>query len=198
MKLKIRYDNEYQILDLNENETNELAISHPVYGPWADDAQKEKVIQYVFNIMYNYPEYNSYHKYMRHAANDYNSYHTEMVMEKVKDKSVFFDSDQDDTSTEDYQYDIKNYQAVCNFLNKTFPNEPKLVDALICSCLNGMKISKYCADHGYDYDNLRAQVRRAKLKLAKIMLNLTELLQNFKGFTESDVRKAMQYLKDVI
>ena len=119
-------------------------------------------------------------------------------MDKVKDKSVFFDSDQYDAPNEDCQYDVKNYQAVCNLFYKIFPDKPILVDALRCSCLNGMKISKYSAQHGYDYVQLRQQVRGAKLKLAKIMLDLTKCPKNFKGFTKNDVREAMQYLKKVL
>lgn len=58
-KLKIRYDETVQTLDLDEKATEQLWISLSLEGKGLSDSEKEQKIQEAFDIQYNRPEYNS-------------------------------------------------------------------------------------------------------------------------------------------
>ena len=68
MELKIRYENEIQILTLNEEETSQLAKCLCVEIDGLDADKIEIVIQNVFDDEFNRPEYNGWHKADRHRG----------------------------------------------------------------------------------------------------------------------------------
>lgn len=58
MKLKIRYDEAYQVLDLDEKATEQLWVSLDLDGGEAlSQEEREKRIQEAFDAKYNRPEY---------------------------------------------------------------------------------------------------------------------------------------------
>lgn len=69
MKLKIRYDEAYQVLDLDEQATEQLWVSLDLDGGEAlSQEEREKRIQEAFDAKYNRPEYNSWRKLNRHRG----------------------------------------------------------------------------------------------------------------------------------
>lgn len=69
MKLKIRYDEAYQVLDLDEKATEQLWVSLDLDGGEAlSQEEREKRIQEAFDAKYNRPEYNSWRKLNRHRG----------------------------------------------------------------------------------------------------------------------------------
>lgn len=69
MKLKIRYDEAYQMLDLDEQATEQLWVSLDLDGGEAlSQEEREKRIQEAFDAKYNRPEYNSWRKLNRHRG----------------------------------------------------------------------------------------------------------------------------------
>lgn len=69
MKLKIRYDETVQTLDLDEKATEQLWVSLSLEGEDLSDSEKEQKIQEAFDVQYNRPEYNNMHKFDRHRGN---------------------------------------------------------------------------------------------------------------------------------
>ena len=70
MKLKIRYENEYQTIELDEQATNDLWVSLSIDEDEEALSQedKEQKIQEHFEEKFNRPEYNSWHKHDRHTG----------------------------------------------------------------------------------------------------------------------------------
>lgn len=67
MKLKIRYENEFQTVELDEKATQDLWVSLSIDSD--DDMpqeEREKFIQEVWDEQYNKPEYNIWHRETRH------------------------------------------------------------------------------------------------------------------------------------
>ena len=65
IKLRIRYDETVQTLDLDEKTTEQLWVSLSLEGEGLSDSEREQKIQAAFDIQYNRPEYNSWHKFDR-------------------------------------------------------------------------------------------------------------------------------------
>lgn len=68
MRLSVRYDNKFQIIELNEKETEEMWISLSLEGDELPNSDKERLIQDAFNEKFNKPEYNNWHKFDRHKG----------------------------------------------------------------------------------------------------------------------------------
>ena len=66
MKLKIRYENECQTIELDEKSTRELWVSLGFEDEEPEQEEKERLIQDAFEEKYNRPEYNIWHRETRH------------------------------------------------------------------------------------------------------------------------------------
>ena len=66
MELKIRYDNEYQTVELDAEATEELWISLSLEGDGLSQEEREEMIRDEWEVRFNRPEYNSWHKFGRH------------------------------------------------------------------------------------------------------------------------------------
>lgn len=67
MKLKIRYENEFQTVELDEKVTHDLWVSLSIDSDnGMTQEEHEKFIQEVWNEQYNKPEYNIWHRETRH------------------------------------------------------------------------------------------------------------------------------------
>lgn len=66
MKLKIRYENEMQILELDSVATEQLWVSLSLEGEGLSQEEREQRIQEAFDEQYNRPEYNIWHRETRH------------------------------------------------------------------------------------------------------------------------------------
>ena len=99
MKLKIRYDETVQTLDLDEKATEQLWVSLSLEGEDLSDSEKEQKIQEAFDVQYNRPEYNNMHKFDRHRGNsnaqpatdngEEDAYTSEPLMSEVADDRIF-------------------------------------------------------------------------------------------------------------
>ena len=69
MKLKIRYENEFQTIELDAKATDEMWVSLSLD---CDDnmtqEEKEQAIQNAWDKQYNRPDYNNWHKFNRHRG----------------------------------------------------------------------------------------------------------------------------------
>lgn len=66
MKLKIRYENGYQAINLNIEDTKKMWVSLSLEGEELSQEEKENRIQEAFEEQYNKTEYNIWHRETRH------------------------------------------------------------------------------------------------------------------------------------
>ena len=158
MKIKMRYENKYQTLEV---ETAEM-------GKWLnisisdDESQEdyEKRIQEEIDATYNRPDYNSWHKHNRHSGDaifknkdgkvEVNT--EEAIKEKAVDESVYTEC------IEDMEEDFC-YEYYCNFLRENL--KTKIADMVIAIALDGMTVGEYAASIGDDANNVSHRYRRA-------------------------------------
>lgn len=165
MKIKIRYENEYQTLEV---ETTEL-------GRWLnitmseDESQEdyEKRIQAEIETQFNRPDYNNWHKHNRHIGNvktrnkngevEVNT--EEALVEKAADKSLFFKSITDVET----QISLEEY---CERIHSVL--KPATADMVIAIDIYGYSTDEYADLIGDDANNVSHRHRRALKKLNKV------------------------------
>ena len=66
MKLKIRYENEMQTIELDDAAAEQLWVSLSLDGEEAPEEERERMIQSAFDLKFNRPEYNCWHRETRY------------------------------------------------------------------------------------------------------------------------------------
>ena len=169
MKLRIRYDETVQTLDLDEKSTEQLWVSLSLEGKELSDSEKEQKIQEAFDIQYNRPEYNNWHKFDRHRGNSKTQSATdngeedtdtsEPLMSEVADDRIFRKDEIDRDERE-------SYEAICGYVRKVLAKKPEWTDAFIAVRMDEETIREYAARIGADENNITQKLKRAEKKLA--------------------------------
>jgi hypothetical protein len=165
MRLSIRYENQFQSIELNEEETQEMWVSLSLEG---ENLEKEKLIQRTFDEKFNKPEYNIWHRETRHLTtpkerlnDDGDEYDTsEPLMKEVADDRVF----RKDEIIRDCQ---NEYQDVCQWIRKVLGKKEDWADMFIAVRIDGMSIRDYASSIGADENNITQKLKRATQKLQK-------------------------------
>lgn len=168
MKLKIRYENEYQTVELDEKSTKEMWVSLGFEDEETEQEQKERRIQEAFDEQFNRPEYNNWHKFDRHrgyskAQPGKDSIEdgidsSEPLMDKVADDRIFRKDEIERKKKEDYE-------AACRWVCKILAKKLEWADAFIAVYLNDESIRDYAARIGADENSITHKLKRAKKKL---------------------------------
>ena len=167
MKLKIRYDDVYQTVELNEKETEQLWVSLDLEGETLSQEEREALIQEAWEEQFNKPDYNSWHKSTRHrgyskvlgneedieADADF-----EPLMEEVADDRIFR---RDELDREEQE----SYDSICQWVREVLIKKPEWADAFIAIRLDGESIREYAARIGVDENNITQKLKRAEKKL---------------------------------
>lgn len=168
MKLKIRYENAYQTIELDEEAIKELWISLGIEDEEPEQEEKERRIQDAFEEQYNRPEYNNWHKFDRHrgfskaqpgeddSGDEVNS--SEPLMKEVADDRIFWKSEIDRDAREEYE-------DMCRWIRTVLSKKPEWAAAFIAVHLNGESIREYADSIGADENNITQKLKRAKKKL---------------------------------
>lgn len=169
MKLRIRYDETVQTLNLDEKVTEQLWVSLSLEGDWFSDSEKEKMIQAAFDVNYNRPKYNSWHKFDRHRGNskaqsvnddgEKDADTSEPLMNEVADDRIFRKDELDRDERE-------SYEAICDWVHKVLARKPEWADAFIAVRMDGEPIREYAARIGADENNITQKLKRAEKRLA--------------------------------
>lgn len=169
MKLRIRYDETIQTLDLDENATEQLWVSLYLEGEELSDSEKKKMIQEAFDVNYNRPEYNSWHKFDRHRGNskaqsenddgEKDADTSEPLMNEVADDRIFRKDELDLNERE-------SYEAICDWVHKVLARKPEWADAFIAVRMDGEPIREYAARIRADENNIIQKLKRAEKRLA--------------------------------
>lgn len=169
MKLKIRYENEYQTLDLNGEETDQLWVSLSLDGEGLSQAEREQKIQEAFDAKYNRPEYNSWHKHNRHTVGfgvkDYggksdgeDSDTDEPLIDDVADDRIFR---RDEMEREERE----SYDAICQWIRSVLKDKPHWADAFIAIRMDGESVNDYASRTGQNAYNVSKYLTRAEKML---------------------------------
>ena len=165
MRLSIRYENQFQSIELNEEETQEMWVSLSLEG---ENLEKEKLIQKTFDEKFNKPEYNIWHRETRHLTtpkerfnDDGDEYDTsEPLMKEVADDRIF----RKDEIERAYQDD---YEGVCKWIRTALGKKQDWADMFIAVRIDGMSIREYASFIGADENNITQKLKRATKKLEK-------------------------------
>lgn len=169
MKLKIRYDEAYQVLDLDEKATKQLWVSLDLDGgEGLTQVEREKRIQEAFDAKYNRPEYNNWHKLNRHRGetkakpskdeteDDVDT--SEPLMSEVTDDRIFR---RDELS----RAEREEYEDVCAWIRKVLKDKPQWSAAFIAVHMDGEQTKDHAASIGVDPTTVTHWLRRAEKKL---------------------------------
>jgi hypothetical protein len=168
MKIKIRYENEYKTLEVENMELEKwlnISISE-------EESQEdyEKRIQKEIEERFNRPDYNNWHKHDRHTgvakmknkegAVEVNT--KEAIMAKATDNSVFTKDIDELVERIDHEWQYEHY---CDYLRSIL--KPDTADMVIAIALDGYTVGEYAAEIGEDANNVSHRYRRAINKLKK-------------------------------
>jgi hypothetical protein len=161
MKLKIRYEQKYEILEVN---SEEMWVSLSLEG--GEDLtqeEKETLIQDAFEEQFNKPEYNNWHKFDRHRGN--------LKKQFRKDDQDADDSDGMDTVADNSQEEKLNhqyeYEDLCQKLREVLKTE--YAEVIIAVCLEDKTPEEYAAEIGEKRDTVYKRLQRAKKKYKEIL-----------------------------
>ncbi len=169
MKLRVRYDNSIQTIDLDEAATQELWVSLSLEGEELTQGEREKLIQDAWEERFNRPDYNSWHKFDRHRGNskkqmgktedeeDIDTF--EPMMNEVADVSIFY---KDEIERSRYE----SYEAICQWVQDILQKKPKWANAFIAVRLNGVTVNDHAAHIGVSDPSIVSKwLARAEKKL---------------------------------
>ena len=170
MRLKIRYDEGFQTLVLDTEETEGLWVSLDLETDEdLTQEEKEKRIQEAFDVQFNRPEYNSWHKFDRHrgyskakpgkddAEEEVDT--SEPLMSEVADERFFLKDEIDRAEREEYE-------AICQWINEVLVKKPKWAAAFIAVRMDGVSVNDYAASIGVsDASVISKWLTRATKKL---------------------------------
>ncbi|WP_242829959.1 hypothetical protein, partial [Butyrivibrio sp. WCD2001] len=169
MKLKIRYENEMQTIELDSEATQELWISLSLEGDDLSEEEKEEKIQKEWDEKFNKPDYNNWHKETRHIDGT-------PKRKRFDGKRGYIQGDPDDTGFDILEYlcitegieieeDCSEITDPYTWVRQVLSKKPEWVDAFIAVRINGESIRSYAARIGADENNITQKLKRAEKKL---------------------------------
>ena len=158
MELKVRYDNGYQTISLDDAATEALWVTLSVEDE--DLGKDEKSIQEAFEKQFNRPDYNNLHKLERHK--DYN---TDVSGEYVMSSSY---NPYEELETEE------NYNEICRQIRECL--KPEWAELFIAVHIDGESIRDYADRIGESENNLTKKLQRAEKKIKKNFFKTSDLI----------------------
>ena len=167
MKLKIRYENDFQTIELDAEATDEMWVSLSLdCNEVITQEEKERLIQKAWDEQYNKPEYNNWHKFDRHrglskARTDDETDEIEIfepMLDEVKDSTIFYK----ETIDRENHWE---HESLCEKLYELL--KPAAADMVIAIALDGYTVGEYAALIGENANNVSHRYRRAIKKKKK-------------------------------
>lgn len=159
MKLKVRYENETQFIELDANGMEKMWISLSLEdGENLTQEEKEVRIQKAFDEQYNKPEYNNYHKFDRHRGKikkPFRKKHGDI--DESDGINTVADNSQEEERCRKYEY-----EALCQKIRAVL--KPKFADVIIAVYLNDMTPEEYAKSTGESRDTIYKRLQRARKK----------------------------------
>lgn len=170
MKIKMRYEDAYQTLEVETKEI-EKWLNIPISEDESEE-DYEKRIQKEIEGRYNRPDYNSWHKHDRHTGVakckgkegtvEVNT--EEAIMARAIDPYAFTKSIDDVETKLDHEYQYEYYSRWIREVLK-----PAVAEMVIAIVLDGLSVGEYAESIGDDANNVSHRYRRAINKLKKFL-----------------------------
>ena len=177
MKLNVRYDDIWEVLELDDKDTEKLWVSLSLEDEELTEEEKESRIQEAFDEQYNRPEYNVFHRETRHLSfsrsrNDGGVVDaSEPNPNRVKDKSVF-------SREEDNRLDGFEYEEVCRNIRSILIRKPSWAEAVIAIRLDGWSVNDYADKLGLKDSSIVSHwLARAEKKLRESYPGTSDFLR---------------------
>lgn len=172
MRLSIRYENQFQDFELNEEETQEMWVSLSLEDNELTKSEKEQLIQKKFDEEFNRPEYNIWHRETRHLTTPKKRFNadgdeydiSEPLIKEVADDRIF----RKDEIERAYQVE---YEDVCQWIRKTLGKKQDWADMFIAVRIDEIPIREYASSIGADENNITQKLKRATKKLEQEFKN---------------------------
>ena len=169
MKLKIRYENTYQTVELDSVATEQLWVSLSLEGEGLSQKEREQRIQEEWEKQYNRPEYNNWHRETRYID-------PTPKRKRIDGRRGYIQGDPEDASFNIFDYllttdDAKKlderseYEDVCTKVRNILAKKPEWADAFIAVRLDGESIRSYAARVGDGENNITQKLKRAEKKI---------------------------------
>lgn len=161
MKLKIRYEEKYETVEVS---SEEMWVSLSLEdGQDLTKEEKEIVIQEAFEKQFNRPDYNSWRRFQFHRGN--------LKKQFRRDDEVAVDGDGMDTVADNSQEEKLNrqyeYEDLCQRLREVL--KPEYAEVIIAVCLGDKSPEEYAAEKGEKRDAVYKRLQRAKKKYKEIL-----------------------------
>lgn len=177
VKLNVRYEDVWEVIELDDKDTEKLWISLSLEDEELTEEEKESRIQEAFDEQYNRPEYNVFHRETRHlgfsrSRNDGGTTDaSEPNPKRVKDKSVF-------SREEDTRLDGIEYEEVCRNIRSILAGKPAWAEAVIAIRIDGWSVNDYADRIGVkDASAVSHWLRRAEKKLKDFYPGTSDFLR---------------------
>ena len=171
MKLRVRYENEFQTIELDSEATKRMWVSLSLdgEGEGLSDEETESRIQEAFDEQYNRPEYNVWHRETRHID-------PTPKRKRMDGRKGYIQADPDDTGFDIMDYLMTSsddhegleYEETCLWIRNTLAKKPEWAEAFIAVRIDGMSIWEYAAKVGDSENNITQKLNRAAKKLREV------------------------------
>lgn len=168
MKLKIRYENEFQTVELDAKATEQMWVSLSIESSDSmSQEEKEKLIQDAWDEQFNKPEYNVYHRETRHIDPTPKKKRMDgrkgCICAEPDDKSFnIMDYLNSYDPHEDYMNQAE-YEICCDKIRQILKLDA--AEMVIAIALDGMKAAEYAELIGDKPNNVSHRYRAAIKKL---------------------------------
>jgi len=160
MKLKIRYEQKYEIVEVN---SEEMWVSLSLEG--GEDLtqeEKETLIQDTFEDRFNKPEYNNWHKFDRHRGMPKKPFRKDDEAEDEIDHMDYFP----DNSDEEAREKQAEYEYICEIIRKNL--KEKQAELLIAIVMDGISVTEYARREGVTVGAISHRMETAMKNFKKV------------------------------
>lgn len=168
MKIRFRYDNEFQTIEMNVEDAMGKWLSVDLEEDLTEE-EIEKRVQEAVDEQYNRPEYNILHRETRHID-------WKPKRKKLNGKAGYIQADPDDkgfnimdylliTSDEARCDEDLAYEEICSWVREILAKRPEWADMFICVRMDGESIKDYAERNGMSANSVSQKLKRAAKKL---------------------------------
>lgn len=165
MRLKVQVENQKIEFELNTEDTEKMWTCLSLEGEKLSQNEREKKIQDAFDVEFNRPEYNIWHKQDRHKDKfiDDEKQEEVSIYNKAKNKQAFNGLTYDEDAQDEYT-------RCCDNLRKHL--KPKTAEMVIAIALDDIRVEDYAKSINDTPNNVSHRYRRAINKLKKLGKNV--------------------------
>ena len=176
MKLMVRFENKFQTIELDAEDTEKLWVSLSLEEEESlSQEQRESRIQEAFDKAFNKPEYNVWHRETRYID-------ATPKRKRMDGRRGYIQGEPGDPTfnifdylalTSDAEMHAENfaYEDICSEVRVALSRKPEWSEVFIAVRMNGESIREYAARTGKSENNITQKLKRAEKKLRDYFKN---------------------------